>query len=310
MSSLVQLDDSAGSPRPRPRRPEWLKVAVPAGEGYTRVLELARKHRLNTVCQEARCPNIAECWGRGTATFMILGDVCTRHCRFCSVKSGKPSGYDLDEAERVAEAIAVMQLRHVVVTSVTRDDLKDHGSEVYRRMILFVREKSPGTTVELLIPDFRGHAEPLAHVLSAHPDILGHNLETVPRLYRRVRPGTRYERSLEVLQRSKEFDPGVKTKTAIMLGLGEEREEVQHTMRDARAHGVDIFTIGQYLQPTREHLPVERFVHPDEFREFKEFGLRELGFSHVESGPLVRSSYHAEEQADRSSEALGRRSAG
>lgn len=296
MSTLIQLEGSAPE-APRPRRPEWLKVSVPGGEGYTRVLDLVKEHRLNTVCQEARCPNIAECWARGTATFMILGDVCTRHCRFCSVTSGKPGGYDLDEAERVSDAIAKLNLKHIVVTSVTRDDLKDHGSEVYRRMIVKVREKSPATTIELLIPDFRGHREPLERVLSAHPEILGHNLETVPRLYRRVRPGTRYERSLEVLRMSKEIDPAVKTKTAIMLGLGEEEAEIKQTMADARAHGVDIFTLGQYLQPTRDHLPVERFVHPDEFRIYKTHGMQELGFSHVESGPLVRSSYHADEQA-------------
>lgn len=296
MSTLIQIEGS--SPEgPRPRRPEWLKVSVPGGEGYTRVLDLVKEHRLNTVCQEARCPNIAECWARGTATFMILGDVCTRHCRFCSVTSGRPAGYDLDEADRVSDAIAKLNLKHIVVTSVTRDDLKDHGSEVYRRMIVQVREKSPGTTIELLIPDFRGHREPLERVLSAHPEILGHNLETVPRLYRRVRPGTRYERSLEVLRMSKEIDPAVKTKTAIMLGLGEEESEIKQTMADARAHGVDIFTLGQYLQPTKDHLPVERFVHPDEFRTYKVHGMQELGFSHVESGPLVRSSYHADEQA-------------
>ncbi len=296
MSTLIQIEGS--SPEgPRPRRPEWLKVSVPGGEGYTRVLDLVKEHRLNTVCQEARCPNIAECWARGTATFMILGDVCTRHCRFCSVTSGRPAGYDLDEADRVSDAIAKLNLKHIVVTSVTRDDLKDHGSEVYRRMIVRVREKSPGTTIELLIPDFRGHREPLERVLSAHPEILGHNLETVPRLYRRVRPGTRYERSLEVLRMSKEIDPAVKTKTAIMLGLGEEESEIKQTMADARAHGVDIFTLGQYLQPTKDHLPVERFVHPDEFRMYKVHGMQELGFSHVESGPLVRSSYHADEQA-------------
>jgi lipoic acid synthetase len=296
MSTLIQLDGD-GPALPRVPRPEWLKVAIPAGEGYNRVMELVKDKNLHTVCQEARCPNIAECWGRGTATFMILGDVCTRHCRFCSVISGKPAGYDLDEADRVSSAIAQLKLKHVVVTSVTRDDLKDHGSEVYRRMIVGVREKSPGTTIELLIPDFRGHRDPLERVLSAHPEILGHNLETVPRLYRRVRPGTRYERSLEVLRMSKEIDPQVKTKTAIMLGLGEEEAEIRQTMRDARANGVDIFTIGQYLQPTKDHLPVERFVHPDEFKMYKEFGLTELGFRHVESGPLVRSSYHAEEQA-------------
>jgi len=295
MTQSIPLDTT---PAPRQRRPEWLKVAMPQGEGYTRVLALTQDHRLHTVCQEARCPNIAECWARGTATFMILGDVCTRHCRFCGVTSGRPLGYDLDEAERVSDAIARMKLKHVVVTSVTRDDLKDHGSELYRRMIVRVREKSPGTTIELLIPDFRGHREPLERVLSARPEILGHNLETVPGLYRRVRPGTRYERSLGVLKMSKEIDAGVKTKTAIMLGLGETPDEVRQTMRDARAHGVDIFTLGQYLQPTKDHLPVERFVHPDEFREYKEFGLKEVGFGHVESGPLVRSSYHAEEQAD------------
>ncbi|HVP38811.1 MAG TPA: lipoyl synthase [Candidatus Saccharimonadales bacterium] len=293
MASPISIDNLPQAPRPR--RPDWLKVGMPGGEGYTRVMDLVKGHRLHTVCQSARCPNVGECWGRGTATFMILGDVCTRHCRFCSVTSGRPQGYDLDEAERVSDAIAHLKLKHVVVTSVTRDDLKDHGSEVYRRMIVLVRQKSPGTTVELLIPDFRGHREPLERVLSARPDVLGHNVETVPRLYRRVRPGTQYPRSLGVLRASKEIEPSVRTKTGIMVGLGEEPEEVRQVMRDAREHGVDIFTVGQYLQPTKDHLPVERFVHPDEFRMYKEYGLRELGYRHVESGPLVRSSYHAEE---------------
>jgi len=292
MSSAIPSDTSDS---PRPRRPEWLKVTMAGGEGYTRVMDLVQGHRLHTVCQSARCPNIGECWGRGTATFMILGDTCTRHCRFCSVTSGRPAGYDLDEAERVSDAIARLKLKHVVVTSVTRDDLKDHGSEVYRRMIVRIREKSPGTTVELLIPDFRGHREPLERVLSARPDVLGHNVETVPRLYRRVRPGTQYPRSLGVLKMSKEIAPEIRTKTGIMVGLGEEPEEVRQVMRDAREVGVDIFTVGQYLQPTRDHLPVDRFVHPDEFRMYKEHGVGELGFRHVESGPLVRSSYHAEE---------------
>ena len=292
MSSAIPSDTSDS---PRPRRPEWLKVTMAGGEGYTRVMDLVQGHRLHTVCQSARCPNIGECWGRGTATFMILGDTCTRHCRFCSVTSGRPAGYDLDEAERVSDAIARLKLKHVVVTSVTRDDLKDHGSEVYRRMIVRIREKSPGTTVELLIPDFRGHREPLERVLSARPDVLGHNVETVPRLYRRVRPGTQYPRSLGVLKMSKEIAPEIRTKTGIMVGLGEEPEEVRQVMRDAREVGVDIFTVGQYLQPTRDHLPVDRFVHPDEFRMYKEYGVGELGFRHVESGPLVRSSYHAEE---------------
>ena len=296
MASVIQLDNSTPE-TPRPRRPEWLKVGVPGGEGYTRMMDLVQTHRLHTVCQSARCPNIGECWGRGTATFMILGEVCTRHCRFCSVISGRPEGYDLDEAERVSDAIARLKLRHVVVTSVTRDDLKDHGSELYRRMIVRTREKSPGTSIELLIPDFRGHREPLERVLSARPDILGHNVETVPRLYRRVRPGTQYLRSLGVLKTSKEIDPTVRTKTALMVGLGEEPGEIRQVMRDAREHGVDIFTLGQYLQPTKEHLPVERFVHPDEFAAHKEYGLSELGFRHVVSGPLVRSSYRAEEQA-------------
>lgn len=277
------------------RRPSWLKAKIPGGENYARVKEIIDGHRLHTVCEEARCPNMGECWHAGTATFMILGDTCTRSCGFCAVKTGRPDmGLDWDEPARVAQAAKLMKLRHVVVTSVNRDERKDGGAPIFAETIRLLRQGLPNCTVEVLIPDFKGSEEALAIVCDARPDILNHNMETVRRLYYPVRPQANYNRSLELLSRSKKL--GLTTKTGMMLGVGERTEEVLEAMHDIRSVGCDILTLGQYLQPTKEHLPVDRFVHPDEFRMLKEKGL-EMGFRHVESGPLVRSSYHAEEQA-------------
>jgi lipoyl synthase len=251
---------------------------------------------LNTVCEEARCPNVAECWGQGTATFMILGDVCTRACGFCAVTTGLPRRLDREEPERVAEAVTAMGLAHVVVTSVNRDELPDGGSSIFAATIEAVRRRNPGTSIEVLIPDFKGSRACLETVLAAGPDILNHNIETVPRLYKRVRPGASYRQSLELLRRVKDVSPGIISKTGIMLGLGEERREVTSVMKElVREAQVDILTIGQYLQPTLDHLPVERFVPPDEFRELAREGMAS-GLRHVEAGPLVRSSYHAANQ--------------
>jgi len=275
------------------RRPEWLKVRFQVNENFSRLKKLVDEKQLHTVCQEARCPNQSECWGRGTATIMILGDVCTRSCGFCAVKTGRPPIYDELEPLRVAAAVKSMGLKHVVITSVNRDELPDGGAKIWARTILEIRKSCPQTSIEVLTPDFKGMWEPLKMVFDARPEIFSHNLETVPSLYRRVRPQAKYDRSLSVLKMSHE--EGLVTKTSIMLGLGETFEEVVEVMKDARENGADIFNIGQYLQPTRRHLPVERFVHPDEFAEYKRIGM-EMGFRHVESGPLVRSSYHAEEQ--------------
>lgn len=276
----------------RPRRPEWLKVRIPSGEGYLEVKDIVESHRLHTVCEEARCPNIAECWQRRTATFMILGDVCTRSCGFCAVKTGRPPILDKDEPRRVADAVGKMGLKHAVITSVNRDELRDGGSRIFAETIVQIRRKNPTCRIEVLIPDFKGDPQALQNIIDAQPDILNHNTETVPRLYRPVRPQGNYQWSLDVLKISK--SQGMMTKTGLMLGLGETRHEVQAVMRDLRQIDVDIFTLGQYLQPTKNHLPVDRFVHPDEFALYKEMGL-EIGFKHVESGPLVRSSYHADE---------------
>ncbi len=276
-------------------RPDWLKVRFSVNENFRELSEIVRSNNLHTVCQEARCPNQSECWGKGTATLMILGDTCTRSCGFCAVKTGRPGAYDRHEPYRVGLAVQKMGLNHVVITSVNRDELPDQGSAVWADTIREIRKRSPKTSVEVLIPDFKGEWEPLKRVIDAHPDILAHNTETVPRLHRRVRPQAKYPRSLWVLEQSKKH--GRVTKTGIMVGLGETREEVIELMRDIASLGVDIFTVGQYLQPTKRHLPVERFVHPDEFAEYKEIG-ESLGIRHVESGPLVRSSYHAEEQVD------------
>ncbi len=275
-----------------PRRPEWLKVRLPTGEGYHEVKNIVQSGRLHTVCEEARCPNIGECWGRRTATFMILGDVCTRSCGFCAVKTGRPQFLDLDEPRRVAEAVKKMNLKHAVITSVNRDELPDGGAGIFAETIRQIRDKAPECRVEVLIPDFKGDLIALQKVIAVRPDILNHNTETVPRLYRPVRPQGRYEWTLSVLKYAKE--KGMTTKSGLMLGIGESTEEVLAVMADLSAMQVDILTLGQYLQPTKEHLPVDRFVPPDEFAMLKREGLR-MGFRHVESGPLVRSSYHADE---------------
>lgn len=277
----------------RARRPEWLKAPIPAGENYARLNALVQEHRLHTVCAEARCPNMGECWNAGTATFMILGDTCTRSCGFCAVKTGRPEGLDAGEPSRVAEAVQKLRLRHAVLTSVNRDELFDGGAQIFAETIRRTRELSPGTKIEVLIPDFKGDEFALNIVLDAFPDILNHNTETVPRLYSVVRPQAQYTRSLELLERAKRR--GFVTKTGLMVGIGERSEEVLAVMRDLRAVSCDILTLGQYLQPTKEHLPVDRFVTPEEFAMYKRAGM-EMGFSHVESGPLVRSSYHAEQQ--------------
>jgi lipoic acid synthetase len=276
----------------RPRRPEWLKAKIPGGETYARLKNIIDTHRLHTVCEEARCPNMGECWNAGTATFMILGDICTRSCGFCAVKTGRPSGeLDWDEPRRVAEAVKLLGLRHAVITSVNRDERKDGGAPIFAETIREIRRQVPGCTVEVLIPDFKGSEDALTIVLDAQPDVLNHNLETVPRLYPIVRPQAKYHQSLEVLERSKKR--GFLTKTGLMVGIGERPEEVLEVMKDIRAVNCDILTIGQYLQPTKDHLPIDRYVHPDEFRMYKDVGMQ-MGFKHVESGPLVRSSYHAE----------------
>jgi len=278
-------------------RPEWIKARAPMGERYERLRGVMRDLRLHTVCEEARCPNIGDCWNRGTATFMILGDVCTRACGFCAVKTGLPRlPPDPREAERVAEAAAQMGLRHAVVTSVNRDDQRDGGAGVFAACIRRIRERVPGCSVEVLIPDFKGDAAALQVVIDAAPDVLNHNTETVPRLYRQVRPGARFERSLELLHRAKAA--GLVTKSGIMVGLGEEPAEVRETVRRIREAGTDILTVGQYLRPSADHLPIARYYEPAEFAEIKRYAVG-LGYRHVESGPLVRSSYHAEEQVGR-----------
>ena len=285
------------TPATRHRLPKWFKVPAPGNARYTDLKRLMREQSLHTVCEEARCPNIGECWGHhGTATFMILGDVCTRSCGFCAIKTGRPPVYDEDEPRRVAEAIATLGLRHAVITSVNRDEREDGGSVIFAETIRLIHERSPDTSVEVLIPDFKGDPAALERVTNARPEILNHNVETVPRLYRRVRPQARYEWSLGVLGAAKKH--GVTTKTGIMVGLGETMDEIADVMRDLVRVRCDIMTIGQYLQPTPRHLPVERFVTPEEFAELKRIG-EGLGIGHVESGPLVRSSYHAAEQAER-----------
>jgi lipoyl synthase len=279
-------------------RPDWLRVRFFGGERYQDLKRIMRTLDLHTVCESARCPNMGECWEHGTATFMILGDICTRACGFCAVPSGRPAGPpDEEEPLRVAEAVERLGLRYAVVTSVNRDDQPDGGAHIFARTIEEIRRRVPGCKVEVLIPDFRGDWNALDVLLAARPDILNHNTETVPRLYRQVRKGAVYERSLELLRRAKAAHPEVPTKTGLMLGLGEEKDEVLTTLGDLAAQGTDILTLGQYLQPTREHLPIVRYVHPDEFAEFKVLG-EAMGFKHVEAGPLVRSSYHAFDQAE------------
>jgi len=279
-------------------RPGWLKVKFFGGPNHQDLKGIMRTLGLHTVCESARCPNMGECWEHRTATFMILGNICTRACGFCAVPSGKPVGPpEEDEPVRVAEAVAKMGLRYAVVTSVNRDDEPDGGARIFARTINEIRRRVPACRVEVLIPDFRGVWSALETVLSARPDVLNHNVETVPRLYRRVRKGAIYERSLELLRRAKKFAPEIPAKTGMMLGLGETREEVLSAMEDLAAQGTDILTLGQYLQPTRKHLPIVRYVHPDEFTEYKFLG-EQIGFRHVEAGPLVRSSYHAFEQSE------------
>jgi lipoyl synthase len=274
-------------------RPEWLKVRLPMGPEVENLRRLMRSKSLHTVCEEAHCPNMAECWGAGTATFMILGDTCTRSCGFCAVKTGRPGIVDLEEPARVGAAVAQMALGHAVVTSVNRDELPDGGASLFAATIREIRAKSPGTTVEVLIPDFVGDPSALDAVLEERPEILNHNVETVERLYPRVRPQARYPRSLEVLRRTKERAPDLVCKSGIMVGLGETREEVVGTMRDIAAQGTDVLTVGQYLRPSPMHLPIERYWTPQEFASLRDEGMT-MGFRHVESGPLVRSSYHAE----------------
>jgi lipoic acid synthetase len=294
------ISSSSAPPVPAPDahpRPDWLRVKFFGGERYQNLKRIMRTLDLHTVCESARCPNMGECWEHGTATFMILGDICTRACGFCAVPSGKPAGPpDEEEPTRVAEAAARMRLRYAVVTSVNRDDQPDGGARIFARTIQEIRDRLPHCKVEVLIPDFRGDWSALETILAVKPDILNHNTETVPRLYRQVRKGALYERSLELLRRAKQAHPDVPTKTGMMLGLGEEKDEVLATMKELAAQGTDILTLGQYLQPTREHLPVIRFVHPSEFAEYKRCG-EQMGFRHVEAGPLVRSSYHAFDQA-------------
>ncbi len=277
------------------RKPSWLKVRAPGGSNYLRLTQMMRELNLHTVCQEAHCPNIGECWEHGTATFMILGDVCTRNCAYCAVAHGRPPSYDIAEPERVGEAVAELGLRHAVITSVDRDDLPDYGAYIFAETIRQIKQRLPDCSVEVLVPDFQGNRDSIATVLAANPDIYNHNTETVPRLYKKCRPGGRYTRVMDIFRTAKELAPEIPTKTGLILGMGETLEEVELVMRDLREVDVDILTLGQYLRPSDSHIPLDRYVTPDEFRELYEIGMT-LGFRHVESGPLVRSSYHAWEQ--------------
>lgn len=275
----------------RGKRPEWLKVKAPGGDSFANIKKMMRSKSLHTVCEEARCPNIGECWGYGTATFMILGDTCTRACSFCAIKTGRPGTLNWQEPSDVANSVKEMGLKHAVVTSVNRDELKDQGSMLWAMTVRKIRELNPDTTIEVLIPDFKGDMDCLKRVVASQPDVLNHNIETVPRLYKIVRPQARYQRSLDLLEAAKEM--GMRTKTGIMVGIGETDEEIYELMKDLVKIKVDVFTIGQYLQPSVKHSPVDRFVHPDTFKEYKRIG-EEMGIGYVESGPLVRSSYHSE----------------
>jgi lipoic acid synthetase len=281
---------------PKLDRPKWLRAPAPAGDNYRELKNLIERLRLHTVCESAACPNVGECWNHRTATFMILGNVCTRRCGFCAVQKGAPLPVDYDEPQRVAEAVEAMGLKFAVITSVNRDDREDGGAELFAMVIRAIRERVPGCGVEVLIPDFQGNLEAVETVMAAAPDVLNHNTETVPRLYRQVRLGARYERSLAVLAHARQVAPGIATKSGLMLGLGERLDEVLEVMRDLRAHGVEVLTLGQYLRPSPKHLPIVRYVRPDEFDDLRRAGY-EMGFGHVESGPLVRSSYHAAEGA-------------
>jgi lipoic acid synthetase len=291
--------------KPREPKPEWLKVRAPGSENYLRLRGIMRDLKLNTVCEDAHCPNIGECWHHGTATFMILGDICTRACTYCAVAHGKPATLDIDEPRRVGEAVEKMGLKYAVITSVDRDDLADGGAAIYAETIRDIKRRLPDCRVEVLIPDFKGEESSLRTVLDARPDVLNHNTETVPRLYRAVRSGGKYSRLLELLDRSRTYAPDIPTKTGMMMGLGEERDEVIEVFRDLREVGVAILTLGQYLRPSEKHAVMTRYYHPDEFRELKRIALG-MGFVHVEAGPLVRSSYHAHEQADAAQAALAK----
>jgi len=299
MSELVQLTRShPASQPPAARKPAWLKVRAPGGANYVEVKRLMRDLKLHTVCEEAHCPNVGECWEHRAATFMILGDVCTRNCAYCAVAHGTPAPYDPEEPARLAGAVQAMELKHVVITSVDRDDLPNGGAEIFAQCVVEIRRRLPDTSVEVLIPDFKGSDRALEIVVAAAPEILNHNLETVARLYPVARPGGRYPRALRLLRRAKEMAPEQVTKSGLMCGLGEEWDELLGAMQDLRAHDVEILTLGQYLRPSASHLPVARFYTPDEFAQLREAG-RVMGFRHVEAGPLVRSSYHAWEQAQR-----------
>jgi lipoic acid synthetase len=276
---------------PRKKKPSWLRVKLPTGESFKKVRSLVDEYNLNTICQSGNCPNMGECWGAGTATFMILGDVCTRGCSFCAVKTGRPPEYDEDEPRRVAEAITLMQVKHAVLTSVNRDELKDRGAEIWYQTVRAVKESSPSTTIETLIPDVKANWEALARMIEGKQEVVSHNMETVESLYRKVRPQAKYMRSLEQIRRTK--DAGMRTKSGVMVGLGETKEEMYKVMDDLVANGCDVLTLGQYLQPTKMHLEVAEYIHPDVFAHYQEVGMNK-GFDFVESGPLVRSSYHAE----------------
>lgn len=294
--NLISPDSIAVENELPKRKPEWLKVRLPAGKNYTRVKNLMRSHGLHTVCEEALCPNLGECWTRGSATFLLMGDTCTRSCGFCHIKTGRPATLDEDEPRRVGESVEILKLNHCVLTSVNRDEQPNGGAHIFANTIREIKKRVPTCTIEVLIPDFKGDLAALKEVMDAKPEILNHNTETVPRLYRTVRPQANYRQTLQVLLNTKKLDAQAVTKSGIMVGLGEAKDEVIQVIKDLREHQVDILTIGQYLRPTSLHLPIYRYVHPDEFAEFKTIAL-DIGFKWVESGPLVRSSYHAETQA-------------
>lgn len=291
MKELPVISTAANNTETRVKKPNWLRVKLPTGEGYRHVRGLVDTHKLHTICESGNCPNMGECWGEGTATFMILGNICTRSCGFCAVATGRPEPVDWDEPQRVAEAIHLMSVKHAVITSVDRDELKDGGSIIWANTIKAVRALNPDTTLETLIPDFKGDWENLQRIIDVAPEVVSHNMETVESMTRKVRIQAKYHRSLEVLRRLK--DSGMRTKSGLMLGIGEQPEEILQTMRHLADNGLDVLTLGQYLQPTPKHLPVIRFVHPDEFAYYREEGYK-MGFDYVESGPLVRSSYHSE----------------
>jgi lipoic acid synthetase len=303
MASSSQLVQIEVGPPVRQLKPSWLRAKAPVGENFHNLKQLARGLGLHTVCESAQCPNIGECWNHKTATFMLLGDICTRRCGFCAVPKGKPGPIDTDEPRRVAEAVATLGLKHAVVTSVNRDDDNAGGARIFAETIRLIRELTPDCRVEVLIPDFQGLAEPLRIVLDAKPDVLNHNTESVPRLYRVVRSGARYQRTLDLLENAKKYSPGMVTKSGVMVGLGETITELVQVFKDLGSRGVDILTVGQYLRPSRDHLPMKRFYTPEEFVYLKEEALR-FGFRHVESGPMVRSSYHAHEQAEVTNSAI------